>query len=161
MLVYGSIGAGLFFAVFGNYALNLELTGQLSVTSLMKEVGEARAITEVFLSMPAGILALAVFVVVSIIFLATTYDSASYTLASVSTRRLQAGHDPQRWNRVFWACALGVLPITLMFVEGGLKVILSTTIVVSLPLLIVGVMMCWSLLSQLREDEVKKTPGSE
>jgi BCCT family betaine/carnitine transporter len=53
---------------------------------------------------------------------------------------------------VFWACALGALPITLMFVQGGLKVVLSATIVVSLPLLVVGVMMGASLVGQLRED---------
>jgi BCCT family betaine/carnitine transporter len=45
-----------------------------------------------------------------------------------------------------------VLPISLMFIDGGLKVILSTTIVVSLPLLAVGVLMCASLVKMLRED---------
>ena len=61
---------------------------------------------------------------------------------------------------MFWACALGVLPITLMFVEGGLKVILSTTIVVSLPLLIVGVMMCWSLLFQTSNLQISGCTSS-
>jgi BCCT family betaine/carnitine transporter len=53
---------------------------------------------------------------------------------------------------VFWACALGVLPVTLMFIDGGLKVILSATIVCSLPLplLAVGVLMVLSLLKMLR-----------
>lgn len=152
MLTYGSIGAGVFFMVFGNYALHLELNNILSVTALIKEGEAARAITEVITALPMGTLALAVFAAVSVVLLATTYDSASYTLASVATRLLPAGQDPQRWNRVFWACALGVLPITLMFIDGGLKVVMSTTIVVSLPLLIVGVLMCISLLRQLRED---------
>jgi BCCT family betaine/carnitine transporter len=39
-----------------------------------------------------------------------------------------------------------------MFIEGGIKVILSTTIVVSLPLLVVGYLMASSLLKLLRED---------
>jgi BCCT family betaine/carnitine transporter len=39
-----------------------------------------------------------------------------------------------------------------MFVEGSLKVILSATIIVSLPLLVVGYLMASSLLSQLKED---------
>ncbi len=153
MLTFGSLGAGLFFIIFGNYALHLEISGLLKVTDIMKEQGEAMAITEVFLSLPWGTLALAVFTVVAVIFLATTYDSASFTLASVSTRQLKAGENPARWNRVFWACALGVLPVTLMFIDGGLKVILSTTIVVSLPLLLVGVLMCISLYRMLREDQ--------
>ena len=95
----------------------------------------------------------------SVVFLATTYDSASFTLASVSTRELYAGESPARWLRLFWACCLGVLPITLMFVDGGIKVILSTTIVVSLPLLVVGYLMASSLMQQLREDH--PLPGHE
>jgi BCCT family betaine/carnitine transporter len=152
MLLFGSLGAWLFFIVFGNYALHLELTGMLSVTSIMADQGAATAITQVFSSLPLGWLALAAFFVVAVVFLATTYDSASFTLASVSTRELHAGENPARWLRVFWACSLGVLPITLMFIDGGIKVILSATIVVSLPLLVVGYLMARSLLSQLQED---------
>jgi BCCT family betaine/carnitine transporter len=106
--------------------------------------------------LPLGWLALAAFFVVAVVFLATTYDSASFTLASVSTRRLHAGENPARWLRVFWACALGVLPITLMFIEGGIKVVLSTTIVVSLPLLLVGYLMASSLLTLLRKDHPRQ-----
>ena len=88
----------------------------------------------------------------AVVLLATTYDSASYTLASVSTRRLEAGRHPARWNRLFWACALGLVPVTLMFVEGGIKVVLSATIVVSLPLIVVGVLLATSLVRMLRAD---------
>jgi BCCT family betaine/carnitine transporter len=152
MLVFGSMGAGIFFIVFGNYAMHLELNELLNVTALMSEPGPPAAITQVFLSLPLGYAALAVFVTVCVIFLATTYDSASYALASVATQKLKAGDNPARWNRLFWALALAVLPISLMFIDGGLKVVLSTTIVVSLPLLAVGVLMCASLLKMLRED---------
>ena len=95
----------------------------------------------------------------SVVFLVTTYDSASYTLASVSTKEMRAGENPARGLRLFWACSLGVLPITLMFIDGGIKVILSTTIVVSLPLLALGFIMADSLMSQLREDHGKNPGG--
>ena len=75
--------------------------------------------------------------------LATTCDSASYTLAPVSTQRLEAGRNPARWHCVFWACCLGILPVTLMFIEGDIKVVLSATIVVSLQLIAIGGMKYW------------------
>ena len=62
-----------------------------------------------------------------------------------------AGDDPPRGHRVFWAMALAVTPLTLMFV-GGLKVIQSATLIVSLPLLVVGVLMSYSLVRQLQVD---------
>jgi BCCT family betaine/carnitine transporter len=152
MLCFGSLGAWLFFIIFGNYAMHLELNNIVNISSLIAAGQEARAITEVFLSLPLGNLALAAFLIVAIIFLATTYDSASYTLASVSTKNLTVGHHPARSLRVFWAIALGVIPISLMFVEGSLKVILSATIIVSLPLLVVGYLLASSLYQQLKED---------
>lgn len=152
MLIFGSLGAWLFFIVFGNYAMHLEINDLLPLTAIVNEQSAATAITTVFNSLPLGKLALGAFFVVAVVFLATTYDSASFTLASVSTRELHAGENPARWLRVFWACSLGVLPITLMFIDGGIKVILSTTIVVSVPLLLVGYMMARSLLEQLRQD---------
>ena len=158
MLVFGSLGAWIFFIVFGNYAMHLELNGLLNITELMNQGSNeaAAAISEVMLSLPAGQLVLILFVLTSIIFLATTYDSAAFSLASVSTKELKAGDNPERWNRVFWALALGVLPISLLFVDGGLKVILSATIVVSLPLLILGYFMASSLTRMLKEDSEKK-----
>jgi BCCT family betaine/carnitine transporter len=152
MLSFGSLGAAVFYIVLGNYAMHLDLGGLLDVSGMIARGQEARAITEVIASLPLEQLALAIFVLVSVVLLATTYDSAAYTLASVSTRRLEAGRNPARWSRLFWACALGFTPVTLLFVEGGLKVVLSATIVVSLPLLAVGVLMAASLVRQLRED---------
>jgi betaine/carnitine transporter, BCCT family len=156
MLTFGSLGAAAFYIVLGNYAMHLDLQGLLDVTGLMANGGESSAITAVIKSLPFGQVALAVFVLVALYLLATTYDSASHTLASVSTQRLEAGRDPARWNRVFWACALGFLPITLLFAEGGLKVVQSATIVVSLPLIAVGVLMALSLMRMLREDVVAR-----
>lgn len=152
MLALGSIGAGVFFMVLGNYAMHLDLAGILDVSGIMARDGEPQAITAVLSSLPLAPLGLCVFLVIAVVLLATTYDSASYTLASVSTRRLEAGRHPARWNRLFWACALGIVPVTLMFVEGGIKVILSATIVVSLPLIAVGVLLAASLLRMLRQD---------
>jgi BCCT family betaine/carnitine transporter len=155
MLSFGTLGAAAFYVVLGNYAMHLDLSGLVDVTGMMAKGEEARAITEVIASLPLSGLALAVFILVAVVLLATTYDSASYTLASVSTARLEAGRNPARWNRLFWAVALGVTPVTLMFVEGGLKVVLATTIVVSLPLLAVGVLMAASLRRMLHEDAAR------
>jgi len=152
MMLLGSLGCALPYIVFGNYGLNLELTEQLSVTQIIKDQNPQAAITEIFLTLPLGMLALAAFMVISIIFAATTYDSASYALAAAATRHLEPGQNPARWHRVFWAFGLVALPIALMFIEGGLKVVQSATLVVSLPILVLGVFMSWSLVKSLRDQ---------
>ncbi|MCZ6887884.1 MAG: BCCT family transporter, partial [Gammaproteobacteria bacterium] len=86
------------------------------------------------------------------VFVATTYDSASYTIAASATRGLLAGEHPQRWHRAFWALALAVLPIALILI-GTLQAAQSAVLVVSLPLLIIGVLMVVSLLRSLKAGE--------
>ena len=152
MLCFGSLGAWLFFIVFGNYALDLQLNNLLDINAIVASSGEATAISQIILALPWGQFALLLFALVSIVFLVTTYDSASYTLASVTTKRLQEGQHPNKWNRLFWAFALGVVPMALMYADGGLKVILSTTIVVSLPLLFISGLMAYSLIKMLEKD---------
>lgn len=151
MMGYGSLGCALFYMVIGNYGMHLELSGTAPVSATLAEQGAPAAITMILDSLPMAGAVIAVFALVSLVFSVTTYDSASYILASSATRKLDAGEDPVRWHRVFWAMALAVLPLTLMFV-GGLRVVQTATLVVSLPLLLVGLMMSWSLLRQLRSD---------
>ncbi len=151
MIGYGSIGGVLFYMVLGNYGLHLELTGAAAVTTVLQEQSQSAAIVTILDQLPLGAIVIAVFAFVSIVFAATTYDSASYILASSATRRLAAGDDPPRWHRVFWAVGLGILPLTLMFV-GGLKVMQTAVLVVSFPILVVGVLMSVCLVKQLVKD---------
>lgn len=151
MIGYGTLGAGLFYMIFGNYGLSLELSGAVDVTRIMAEQNGSSAIVAILDQLPAAWLVIVIYALIALIFSATTYDSASYILASVATRRLPAGEDPDRWHRVFWALALAVLPLTLMFI-GGLKVVQSATLIVSLPLIAVGGLMSVSLVKQLRKD---------
>ena len=150
MSVFGSLGVWAFYIVFGNYALYLELSGEMPVVDMVQE-DAAAAIAAVIAHLPFGKVALAIFVTVTTVFVATTYNSASYTLASAATKSLHAGEDPARWHRVFWAVVLGMLPVGLMFI-GGLKVVQSAVLLAGLPIAIAGVFMVRSLLTWLKED---------
>jgi BCCT family betaine/carnitine transporter len=159
MLGYGSLGCILFIAVLGNYALHVELSGLAPVLDTLNDRGAPAAIVDVLVSLPSGRWLLPYFAVICLIFMATTYDSAAYTLASCATRRLPADRHPARWNRVFWALGLGLVPITLLEL-GGLRSLQTATVVVSLPLIAVGVIMSVSLVKGLREAEAAGQPES-
>lgn len=152
MLVWGSLGSWLFYMVMGNYAMFLELSGQLDFTGIMKSLNGSAAIVAMLEQLPLAALVITVFSIVSIIFAATTYDSASYTLASSATLHLKAGDDPARWHRVFWALALGLMPVALMLLQGNLRPIQVILLVVSLPILFVGIVMSVSLVRTLQTD---------
>jgi BCCT family betaine/carnitine transporter len=121
------------------------------VVGILNEKDGNQAILACFEQLPLAQVYMVLFCLVSIIFTATTYDSASYILATNATLRLHPSEDPPRWHRCFWSVALAVLPITLMYV-GGLKVAQTAVLIVSLPILLVGIVMSISLIKSLNED---------
>jgi len=152
MLGFGSVGCALFFLVFGNYALDLDLNGIYPVAEQVLGVSPSGAIAAIIEMLPLGKFWLVFIAVVGIVFTATTYDSASYTLAAGATRYLKADEHPRRYHRVYWAFALGTLPAVLLFL-GGLKVLQSASIVASVPLLLIYVLLAWSIVKTLNSIE--------
>ncbi len=150
MCAYGSLGSWAFYIILGNYALNLELTGTLPVVEMVN-ADAFSAISAIIGHLPFGDLALIVFTLVIIIFVATTYDSASYALASAATKKLQVGENPAKWHRLFWAATLGIFPIILMYI-GGLKVVQSAVLLAGLPIAIAFIFMTKTLIKWLGED---------
>nr|WP_241878814.1 BCCT family transporter [Psychrobacter sp. PraFG1]UNK05412.1 BCCT family transporter [Psychrobacter sp. PraFG1] len=94
-------------------------------------------------------LVISVFTFLAIIFTATTFDSISYILASVV--QVEVDDEPHRWNRLFWAFTLCLLPAILMFL-GDLATLQTASIIAGAPLIIILSMMMLSLIKAARYD---------
>jgi len=155
-LVWGSLGCWLFFAVFGNTAMHFEISGQLPVIEIMNESSPQAAIVAVIQKLPAGGSVLVLFVAMCFIYSATTLDSSAYTISAVASRDLVAGQaEPRRWNRLFWALALGAVALALMYL-GGLEPLQTAAVIVAVPLVAVITLSVLSLLRWLGEDASKE-----
>ena len=148
MLFYGSAGCSLFFIVLGNFALHAELFGLYPVVENAIQSSPSVAIAGLVKLLPAGSFWLIYLAIMGLIFMTTTYDSASYVLAAGASRELNEDGHPMRWHRMFWAAALGMLPIVLLFV-GGLRELQTASLVASLPLLFVYGLLVVSILRTL------------
>ena len=148
MLGWGSLGCWLFFIVLGNHAFFLEQQGILPIVQEASEVSPSAAIASIIEILPFGTFWLFYLAVIGLIFTATTYDSASYTLAAGASRHLGEHDHPARWHRVFWAAALGILPASLLYL-GGIRVLQTASVVASIPLLLVYLMLAVSIVRTL------------
>ncbi len=149
---YGTLGCTAFFAILGNYALFLEMNDLIDVIDILNTAGAPAAIVAVLGTLPLSKIVIAVFTVVCVIFAATSYDSASYTLAASATRSLAPQEHPHRLHRVFWAFLLGLLPITLVYM-GGLKPLQSAVTLASVPLYLVTATMTIGLWRSIKSAE--------
>ena len=159
-LCFGTVGCALFFMILGNYGLHLQLSGTLDVVNILNTDSQSAAVFAILGSLPFKTLVIALYTVLAIVFLSTTFDSISYILASVV--QTEVDDEPMRWNRLFWAGALSFLPITLLFL-GDLQTLQTASIVAGLPLVFISVMLCISIYKTAKYDLNRQSsvPDSE
>ena len=118
---------------------------------MLNSQGMAHLVADVIAQLPAPGFILAVVTILSVIFYATTFDSAAYVLASICTTDLPGDREPARLNRVTWAVGLGLVATGLM-VAGGLDTVKAMTVVTSVSALPVLAMMCYSMYRWMKVD---------
>ncbi|MCY1615028.1 BCCT family transporter [Staphylococcus pettenkoferi] len=154
-MVYGTLGCILFFGIFGNYAVYLQITHEFDVINFLNHHSTEVTIIEVMHHLPMPSITIVLFLISAFLFLATTFDSGSYILASAS-QKVVIG-EPLRANRLFWAFALCLLPFSLMLVGGerALEVLKTASILASVPLIVIFLIMMVSFMRTLGNDRIR------
>ncbi len=148
---FGALGTFMFLSIAGAYVLYLESNGILDASAIMAEHGMATLVATVIAQLPFKIFILSVVTVLSVIFYATTFDSAAYILASVCTNDLESHEEPGKFNRLAWALGLGLMAVGLM-VAGGIETVKAMSVVSSLPIIPIVFMMCYTLYKWIKAD---------
>ncbi|MPY85782.1 MAG: BCCT family transporter, partial [Actinophytocola sp.] len=143
MLLAGSLGNWVAFALMTNTGLSFQLNGTVDVAGILENQGPTAAVVATLQALPLGVVVLAVFILLLVVFLATTLDSSAYTMAAVASRELPADVEPARWHRVVWAVALAAVSVALMY-AGGLDALQTLAIITAFPLIFVLVIVVMS-----------------
>ncbi|MCL1698808.1 BCCT family transporter [Lysinibacillus sp. Bpr_S20] len=151
-LIGGTLGCWLSFVIFGNTAFFYELKGVAPILDNLQTQGTEAAIITALTSMPLGFIVMILYLLVAAIFLATTVNSAAFTLSDVASKNLEMGEEPARWYRVFWGILLTSISIILMYGD-GLKALQTLSIITGFPLIFVTALMIAALVKSLRENK--------
>jgi len=130
--------------------LHLQANGALDAVDIITKQGMGPLVAQVINELPFRVVILTVVAVLSIIFYATTFDSAAYVLASVCTHDLAPNREPSAGIRLIWALGLGLVAVGLMVVN-ALDTVKSISVVSSLPVIPILVLMCYGLYRSLKE----------
>lgn len=150
-LVLCSIGCWLSMGTLGNYALQLQKSGTVDLVNILATQGESGAILAIFQQMPYGTFAMGVFIVLCIIFLCTTMDSSTISLAEMTFVNSNVSDKSQRNLRIIWAALACFLTFILLSI-GGYKSIRLLCLITGLPLGILACIVMASCLKMLRAD---------
>ncbi len=147
----GSLGTFLFLSIAGAYVLYLEDSNLLDAIELLNAEGMATLVAVVIGHLPSPTFILSVVTILTVVFYATTFDSAAYVLASICTKELPGDEEPSRISRASWAVGLALIATSLM-IAGGLETVKALTVVTSISALPVLFMMCYTLYKWLQRD---------
>ncbi len=140
VIVSGSIGCWLYFAGVSNYGIYQQITGTLDSVKVLTEQGPAAAASSLVLSFPFGKIFLFIWTLTGIIFLITTMDSGSYTLAVSTTLSLKEKDEPSISLRAFWSIALILIPVGLMFAGAPMETLQTSAILTAIPIAFITIM---------------------
>lgn len=149
---YGSIGCGVFFVILGGYGMDLHRSGVMNIETLLTEIGGPLTVIKILEQLPVSSLMIFLGALVSIVFMATTFDSASYVLAAVSQKELEQSQDPERWLRLLWAFSLALIPIGFLLMGSPLVVLQTVAIIAALPVSVIVIITAVSFIRMVRED---------
>ncbi|MDR0885050.1 MAG: BCCT family transporter [Clostridiales Family XIII bacterium] len=146
-----SLGTWVMFGVNGSFTMHTELTGGPALSTATD--GQA-AVFETLSVLPGGKLILPiVFTVVAIGFLATSLDSAAFSLSATATRKLDKNGNTSPTFRLFWCLVLALVPLSIMFSNAPFGALKTLCIFLSVPFLLVIIYMNIGLMKWLKKDE--------
>ncbi|MFH8788214.1 BCCT family transporter [Streptomyces roseoverticillatus] len=137
----------VWFCVMGGSALRLDMTGAADMAGTVKDGAEA-SLFALLDTLPLETLTSWIAMALVMTYFITSADSASLVMGSLSSR---GALHPRTWLVVTWGVLMAAVAAVLL-VAGGLQSLQSATILVALPFVLVMLALCWSLMSELRED---------
>ncbi|MCP2316501.1 choline/carnitine/betaine transport [Nocardia amikacinitolerans] len=136
----------VWFCVMGGTAIRATTTG---VGDLTAHAADAEAALFGMLeALPAEVVTSWVSMILVMTYFVTSADSASLVMGSLTSR---GSLHPPSWLVVVWGTLMAAVAAVLL-VAGGLGALQTATILVALPFVLVMLALCWSLLTELRED---------
>ncbi|MEN3003621.1 BCCT family transporter [Dehalobacterium formicoaceticum] len=149
------VAAGLFvlMGINGSNALSLQLEGKFDVAGTLASEGIQSAIVGILGQTVMGtVVGVIAFAIMLVLFIATTMDGASLTLASATIDKIDVQEEPSPVMRLVWCVILSVIPLTLTAVGAGLGTLQSLVNLIGWPIMIIGIFMLIKTGKWAKED---------
>ncbi|MCP2034579.1 choline-glycine betaine transporter [Planomicrobium sp. HSC-17F08] len=155
--------------ILGGLGVHRYLTGQLPILDMVKGDERMAVIPEILSTLPLGGLAIVVFIIVALVFLTTTLDSTTYTVAAYTSTKDMSKHEPPKSLRIIVAGVITAIALVLMRI-GGLAPLEVISGLMGLPIIFITFLMLYAAkkmmdidkawLTNVREkkDSIKREP---
>ncbi|MCA1020821.1 BCCT family transporter [Halobacillus litoralis] len=138
--VFAPIISTFWFTVLGGSGIFFEMENPGSVSNALNEAGNPAAMFAITGQFPLAEIVSPLFLILTILFVVTTSDSMSYTIAMAVTGE----GNPQTWLRVFWAVLMGAIAVILLITgDSGITQLQNFIVVTAVPVSLLLLPMIW------------------
>ncbi len=128
--VIAPIVTNFWFSVLGGSGIFYELANPGSVSKALNDAGLPAALLAIVQQLPLSFILVPAFLLLIVLFLATTGDSMALTIAIA----VSGQEDPPTSIRVFWAIMMGAVAAVLLAIgKGGISALQSFIVVTAVP----------------------------
>jgi len=136
----------IWISIFGSTALYIEIFGQGGITEAVNQ-NIATALFSLLEHFPMPLLSIFFVVIAGVIFFITSSDSGSLIIDFITSGGKEKN---DVWLRIFWALTEGIVAASLVY-GGGLVALQTGSLVTGLPVCILMLIMCYSIIKALRK----------
>ncbi|RNF39198.1 BCCT family transporter [Planococcus salinus] len=141
--------------VLGGLSVHRYLNGTVPVLDIVQQQDPMAAIPQVLASLPLPAIAITLFMIIALIFLTTTLDSTTYTIASYMGTNNMSREEPSRVLRILVAAMVTAIALVLMRI-GGLAPLEVLSGLMGLPIIAIQFLTIYSAKKMMDEDEAWK-----
>lgn len=142
----GTLGTCVIFGVCGTFSMNLMNTGAVDAVGLITDGNPTELVTQIFNSSPMPFLLTSVYLLCLVLFCVTTLDGTSFSLAGITTRKLDSNANVSPLFRLFWCLLLTLVPIIFLIIDADLNIFKSFPVLIVVPMMpifaILGIKAC-------------------
>jgi choline-glycine betaine transporter len=141
--------------VLGGLGVHRYITGEVPVLEIAAEDTMA-AIPAILSTLPLETLAMIGFIIIAMIFLVTTLDSTTYTIASYTSTGNMAKTEPSKHLRLIIAAAITILALLLMRI-GGLPPLEVLSGIMGIPIIALQFILIYAAKKMMDNDRAWET----
>jgi betaine/carnitine transporter, BCCT family len=141
--------------ILGGLGVHRYLTGEVPVLDIVQEQNPMAVIPEILASLPLSAIAISVFLIVATIFLTTTLDSTTYTIASYTGTKDMSKAEPSKSLRMIVAAVVTIIALLLMRI-GGLAPLEVLSGLMGIPIIIIQFLTIYAAKKMMDEDKAWK-----
>ncbi|MCA1012335.1 BCCT family transporter [Halobacillus halophilus] len=141
--------------VLGGLGVHRYLMGDMSILQMVENNARMAAIPEILSTLPFGEISIVIFMIVALVFLTTTLDSTTYTVAAYTSTRDMSKYEPPKTLRIIIAAVITGLALVLMRI-GGLPPLEVISGLMGLPIIFLQFILIYAAKRMIDEDKAWK-----